>query len=337
MEKGERLVWVDNVKAVAIVLVALGHLLQGLVKSGIMGVSIGFQAFNQIIYCFHVPLFFICSGFLYQHLTEKQNFADFGKGVLKRLIAYGVPYFVFSLITYIMKYVFSSNINSAQDERLLYTLFVNPMAPYWFLYTLFFLFLFSPIIKSKIDATIRIAVGIILYMLSAFSLLSFLPKEIFSCVNSICYYLIWFVFGMAISYFGFDKRFKKWFIVSFFLFLGLKLYSIFKMAEIGGFSLVLTFLACFGILGFVGDVYKNNKQTPIMAILSRYTMPIFLMHTIFAGGIRSVLLKIGITSLPVHLIAGLTASFALPILAGWVMEKIKLDILYRPTKYIKIK
>lgn len=337
MEKRERLVWVDNVKAVAIVLVALGHLLQGLVKSGIMGVSIGFQAFNQIIYCFHVPLFFICSGFLYQHLTEKQNLADFGKGILKRLIAYGVPYFVFSLITYIIKIIFSSNINSAQDEGLLNALFINPMAPYWFLYTLFFLFLISPIIKSKLDATIRIAVGIILYMLSAFSLLSFLPKGMFSAVNSVCYYLIWFVLGMAISYFDFDKKFKKWFILAFFLFLGLKLYAIFKMAEIGGFSFVLTFLACFGILGFVGDIYKNNKQTPILGVLSRYTMPIFLMHTIFAGGFRSVLLKIGITSLPVHLIAGLAASFVLPILAGWIMEKIKLDILYRPTKYIKIK
>ena len=117
----------------------------------------------------------------------------------------------------------------------------------------------------------------------------------------------------------------------------IKTYAIINNIELGVFSIVLTFLACIGIIGFVADMYKNNRQTKVFGFLSKYTMPIFLMHTIFSGGIRSVLLKIGITSLPVHIVIGLITSVVFPIIASVIMEKIKLDILYNPTKYIKIK
>ena len=70
--------------------------------------------------------------------------------------------------------------------------------------------------------------------------------------------------------------------------------------------------------------------------LAEYTMPVFLMHTILAAGIRSVLLKLGSDAPAIHLVLGLGVSFAGPIAAAEVMKKMKLDILYQPGKYIKI-
>ena len=65
-------------------------------------------------------------------------------------------------------------------------------------------------------------------------------------------------------------------------------------------------------------------------------MPVYLMHTIFAAGLRSVLLKIGITNGAVHIVLGIAVSFIGPIVAIEIMKRLKLDIFVYPAKYIKI-
>lgn len=341
MEK-TRKIWVDNVKVIAIILVALGHLLQSFVKSGIIADSTGYKYFIQTIYMFHVPLFFICSGFLYQYLTKKQNFKAYSKNIVKKLVALGIPYFVFSGITYLLKFIFSSSVNTENEGSFFHTLFVDPVAPYWFLYALFFLFLVSPILKNKADAIIRFVLAVVLYTLSVTVDFSFLPAVLNEIVFQIFNNLIWFVIGMFLRFFDFEKSFHKIhglvFIV--FIFLSISYFKqLGKMPEYlnGIIRLVYGAVACISITNFIGAAYKNNKQTKIFGFLSKYTMPIFLMHTIFAAACRSVLFKIGISSAPVHITVGLLASFAFPIIAAMIMEKIKLDILYNPTKYIKIK
>lgn len=63
--------WVDNLKELACILVVLGHFFQSMVKSGIIEDSFLYQWFNTTIYYFHIPLFFICSGYLYQNKTVR--------------------------------------------------------------------------------------------------------------------------------------------------------------------------------------------------------------------------------------------------------------------------
>lgn len=341
MEK-TRKIWVDNVKVIAIILVALGHLLQSFVKSGVIADSTGYKYLIQTIYLFHVPLFFICSGFLYQYLTKKQNFKAYSKNILKKLVALGIPYFVFSGITYLLKFIFSSSVNTENEGNFFHTLFVDPVAPYWFLYALFFLFLVSPILKSKADAIIRFVLAVVLYTLSVTVDFSFLPAVLNEIVFQIFNNLIWFVIGMELSFFDFEKNLHKIHGLAFIVFLFMSVPYFKNLGKLPAFlesnsRLIYGVFACMGIISFIGAAYKDNKQTKIFGFLSKYTMPIFLMHTIFAAACRSVLFKIGIHSAPVHIAVGLLASFAFPIIAAMIMEKIKLDILYNPTKYIKIK
>lgn len=336
-KKQARVIWIDNVKIIACILVALGHLAMGFVGASLIEEGLGYKIFVETIYCFHVPLFFICSGFLYQQFTKEQTAKNYAKGILKKLISLGIPYFVFSTATYFLKTLFSSQVNYALEEGLAKTLFLNPLSPYWFLYSLFFMFLLSPILKNKADAIIRALIGVVLYAMSSFSLLGFVPEAVFNPVDNFCKNYIWFIFGMVISRFNFNALYKKWFIGAFLLFLGIKIIAIVYDVELGVFSLILSLLACVGIIGFVADMYKSNRQTRMFGFFSKYTMPIFLMHTIISSGVRSVLLKVGIVSLPVHIVVGIITSILLPIIAAMIMEKIKLDILYNPTKYIKIK
>lgn len=109
--KGQREIWVDNVKVVACILVVLGHFFQSMTQSGVLPANDLYQWFNQTIYYFHVPLFFICSGYLYQKLSKVNDIHSWSKNVLKKLIVLGVPYFTFSLATWILKTLFSTSVN----------------------------------------------------------------------------------------------------------------------------------------------------------------------------------------------------------------------------------
>jgi fumarate reductase subunit D len=195
----------------------------------------------------------------------------------------------------------------------------------------------SPLIKNKADAIIRIAVAIALYFLYATVDFSFLPAFLQFIVESICRYSIWFVIGMCISAFDLHKYFKKPFGLFFVAFAILGTLLIKFSISFTGARLLLGLIACFGVINFIGAIYNKKSQTKIFAFLSKYTTPIFLMHTIFAAGVRIVLNKIGVDNAVIHVVAGLVASFGLPIIASVIMEKLRLDILYNPTKYIKIK
>ena len=68
--------WVDDIKVIACILVVLGHFFQSMTKASIMPENDLYKWFNTTIYYFHVPLFFICSGYLYQKyskVNEKPN------------------------------------------------------------------------------------------------------------------------------------------------------------------------------------------------------------------------------------------------------------------------
>lgn len=67
--------WVDDVKVIACILVVLGHFFQSMTKANILPENNLYGWFNTTIYYFHVPLFFICSGYLYQKYGNDMRIA----------------------------------------------------------------------------------------------------------------------------------------------------------------------------------------------------------------------------------------------------------------------
>ena len=82
------------------------------------------------------------------------------------------------------------------------------------------------------------------------------------------------------------------------------------------------------------NVCDGNKRTKALKFFSKYTMPIFLMHTIFAAGFRAILLKLQINSFVVHTAVGVSMSIIGPIIAAIVMEKtVILEFFLYPDKF----
>jgi fucose 4-O-acetylase-like acetyltransferase len=330
--KNQRDIWIDNVKIVACILVVMGHFFQSMLKSGIMQNNSIVDWFITTIYCFHVPLFFICSGFLYQKYSIVRSVTQWKNNIIKKFFALGIPYFTFSIITWLLKRIFSSSV-STQVDGFWYTLFCNPLPPYWYLYTLFLIFIITITAKSKIDFSILLTLSLICKLITILGLNTSIYAIDITFSN-----WVWFVFGILIATNKLQILKYSTSLILFSAFIILSILTYLNLISFAGFSFIKGIMACYSIIGIIYNLCNNKDYTKVSLFCSKYTMPVFLMHTIFAAPIRSILLHIGISNSIIHIAIGIIASFCGPILAMIIMEKIKpLDFFVYPTRYIHFK
>ena len=309
--------WVDDVKVIACILVVLGHFFQSMTKANILPKNDLYEWFNTTIYYFHVPLFFICSGYLYQKYSKVNSVGSWYRNVAKKVLALGV-----------LKKLFSSSVND-QIGGLGEALFLHPTAPYWYLYALFFIFLVTPTFNSVKAAAVGLVVA-----LAAKSLILTGGDSVYA-VSTVLSNEIWFVLGMSICAFNVQLKGRKvqgMMCGVLFIILSIMVYT----AEISSsaVSFVMGLLACVAVIMMVAGFEEKFGRG--MEFIAKYTMPIFLMHTLFAAPLRSVLIKIGIESAVIHVVLGLVISFAGPIIAAWIMKKTKwLEFFLYPNKFIR--
>lgn len=194
-----------NLRAIAIILVVLGHSMMLYANWGIFSPAEDFPilAFlkNKIINPFQLSLFFAVSGWLYAKTNfnkPKLSFRDFCNNKIKRLL---IPYFVVALfymnpIKFVLKIPNFENIQNLLISIFKQVIFTGSAPGHlWFLPCLFFIFIIAYIsfntINSKLKKLIAFIILIILNRLS-----SYLPSLFM--INSVLYYLIYFYLGYFI-------------------------------------------------------------------------------------------------------------------------------------------
>lgn len=329
MNEIRRIKWVDHVKVIACILVVLGHFFQSMTKSFVLPETGFHKWFDTTIYYFHVPLFFICSGYLYQSFSRVYDLRSWKSNVTKKFLTLGIPYFTFLSVTWLLKTLFSSSVNE-QVGSLWYVMFYQPIPPYWYLYCLFFIFVITPTFKDKKMAVI----GCVIAFAFKTSVLMMVDRKLhitLPVLQTVLQNEIWFVGGMCIARFDVKVAGKKWtgcILGSLFLFL-----SIFAFQNTNGWiSFGLGVLACVAVIFLVDGL----KESQLSTLLSGYTMPIYLMHTLFAAPVRVLLLRAGIDDITLHIVIGIGISFIGPIIAMKIMERSKwLGFLVYPRKFLK--
>lgn len=317
----KRIIWIDIVKIFACILVVLGHLHMSMMLSNYYAKEAIYYWFPiQTIYTFHVPLFFVCSGYLYQMKSFGGSIID---DHIKTIISKGlnliIPYIFFSLVTLLLKVIFSADVNN-QATPIIDTILFNPVAPYWFLYALFFLFCVIPRFKKKRYIGIFFLFSLFIkniYIINP-SLVEILPYAIrMIIINS-----SWFLFGMLLTNYSLCANRKNKIFFSFLLFIAIIISFIFYQHEnkdmLG--QMIIGWLFVIAIVGLV-QLKKWDKFENIISKLSKYFLPIFLMHTIFAAGIRIIMFKLGIYTLSIHILVGIVFSFIIPIVVYEILKK----------------
>lgn len=87
-----------------------------------------------------------------------------------------------------------------------------------------------------------------------------------------------------------------------------------------------------GSIAIVSVVINNDRIKEILLFVCKYSLPIYLLHTIFTSAVRIVLMKFGVRVYILHLIAGIISGFAFSIIVGYFMKKsVWLELLLYPS------
>ncbi|MGN0521523.1 MAG: acyltransferase family protein [Eubacterium sp.] len=152
---------------------------------------------HSYAYTFHMPAFFLLSGFLFAPKIRRSNTASQKLSLVfdrfKRLI---IPYLFLTLVSYILKFLFESYANNALASGwgIVSSVLLginNPNGGLWFLHLLFILSVIAVII-SRLPITVTFVIFAVLKIVSLFVNIN-IP-----IISSVFFYGIYFFFGMLL-------------------------------------------------------------------------------------------------------------------------------------------
>lgn len=324
--------WVDDVKGFACFLVAAGHGLQGLVLAGILDAGSVWRWFNRAIYCCHVQLFFLCSGYLWQRFGRSSGWRGHGRAALQKAWVLGVPYFAFTALQWGLKTAFAPWVNHSAGD-LWRNLFVKPVAPYWYLAALAILFALLPRAGEK---------RVWAWMFGAAAALKAVASAVDSggwcfAARAVAENAFWFTGGMGLSFGGADwlrGNVAKWMgAVCGALFFGGSVAAL----RWGGFENAwwkwgLGMAACAAVLAWASN-RGEQRAVDFWNWTGRNALPIFLMHTFCVASVRMGLHAAGLETLWVHVPAMLAASLVGPVALLHALECVRLDGVLDPRRW----
>ena len=326
----ERNALFDYAKGIGILLVVYGHVARGLLNAGLPMDRRLYGLIDSVIYSFHMPLFFFLSGMLFLTSMARQGTRKLIENKFK-VIFY--PYIVWSLIQGSLELMFAGYTNSNVTLVEILSLLWRPHAQFWFLYTLFIIYLASAILYRRSEtywSLTILAMAVIMYV-SRFS-----PFDIYA-LDSFGENFVFFALGVSTSSIlsrsnVIQIRPQLMFSLSVVAFVGSQ-YVFYGPLGLGADSneptgrLVLA-------LGGIALVMALSRllmrfECRWMLFFGRHSMEIYLIHIIAASGIRIVLQKFfGILDVSLHLALGMLFGMGIPLLVAALAAKIGLRWLF---------
>lgn len=318
--------WVDVAKAIGIILVVYGHVARGVNASNIGLDSEIYVLIDSIIYSFHMPLFFFLSGLFFLKSFEKYKALGLTFNKIDTIL---YPYVLWTLIQGGLNVSLSSFTNNHKALEQVLT-FWEPYAQFWFLYTLFLLFLLSSVYFSAVSQrhTLPLFIASALLYVTSKQVTYPLP------LHFIAEHYVFFVFGILASKCNFKNLVGHTYVLWGSLILTLFAQYDFHVnqnlvySDKGSYSLFLALTSITFICSL--SVFLTARSIKWLIVIGSSSMAIYLMHIIAGSGARIVLVKLfGITSTEIHLLIGLTAGIGLPLVAVRVVEKYNLTYVFR--------
>jgi fucose 4-O-acetylase-like acetyltransferase len=304
-----RLGWVDAARGIGIILVVVGHVLRGLVKSTVMSESPAVVATDRWIYAFHMPLFFLLSGLFLAGKVDRP-YATYAKDKLRRL-AY--PYVVWVLIQTSIQIVLSSHTNGMASVSDLINSTYRPPMQFWFLYVLTIQsLLFGLLWKFGARHTGFLVIACVAWFAVPLFPLSLLP------LAQTCENLIYLALGVILGRRENLLRLAR--IPSGIAIATLVAGSlIVALAVWGGWAsvrLTRPVVALSGVAAMLGlSLLLDRKNQGWIRFIGEASLAIYCAHTIFSAGVRIAIDKVfHIQSSAIHLVAGVVIGLYGPVL-----------------------
>ena len=327
----ERNVLVDRLKGYACFLVLFGHVIMGIRLAGI-DIPNFFGGMEKFIWSFHVALFLFLSGVVYKVTGEWKNKKTKSGFILYKLYTLGIPYIAFSVVYILINSLVGESNTGFEVSDILY-IWKTPVAQYWYLYALFFLFCIWTVFSEKIkNWQITFIVVLIGYLAPLFRI----PL---GCMDVVFYSALAFGIGTFVDFNRITKlsSWFKWLIVLMHIVTGSLLVLLNKIEA----PLIKEIMILFGICSSIVFVSMLQSLKPVSRFLdfiNKYSFQIYLLHTIFTAGIRIILLRMNITQWWSHVILGTVCGLVFSVLAAKIAKKSKfLNFFFFPAKVCTLK
>lgn len=327
----ERNLLVDRLKGYACFLVLFGHVIMGVRLAGI-DIPSFFWDSEKVIWSFHVALFLFLSGTVYRMTGEWRGKKTRLGFIAHKLLGLGIPYVVFSAV-YILINSLVGQVNTQSSVWDILWIWKTPVAQYWFLYALFFLFciwaLLSRFLKNWMITLLTVAASYAVPLLGGslgcFDIVfgSALAFGLGTCVNitTLTKVPLW---GKIL---GVAAHIAAGFALA-------KL-DLIEKPVLDECIMLLGILASIWLFSIIGAWKPLDR---FLLFMNKYSFQTYLLHTIFTAGIRIVLLRVHINWWWVHVLVGTLFGIGCSVLASVIAKKMKFpNFFFFPTKYLSKK
>ncbi len=314
---------VETLRGVAIILVVLGHMI-GYTSTG--GMRVSDDSFLRYLYYsleyVRLPLFTVISGWVYANkpIVHKEGRGKFLKGKLRRLL---IPMFVISTILFLFRMVIPGT-NTTPDLSQLPRNLVLPYDIYWYLFSLFIIFLLISAFDTQPSFK---KPGVWLFTLACSFGFLFISENLLDPVRNLfsfkgaAYLLPFFLIGIGIYRYSDTLLSGRISVVALAIFL---------------VSTILQQMAWFGyfpeqerhsLLGMTVGItaalllFRLKFSNRLLVYIGGHAYGIFLFHVFFTGGTRIVLERLGLTSQALILILGVIAAIGFSIALEILIKK----------------
>ena len=328
----KRIDYIDALKGFAIILVVLGHIADGYSNSTNVPHDFWWSLFN-VIYSFHMPLFIVISGFLYEkaYLSRKKS----GKKVLAHTLDIAWVYVVFCCFYGVIKIAFFDFVKEDISLSDITSIWKCSIAPFWYLYILIVYYIVFYFLNN-IPCRLTMSLLIIINLLSAS-----IPNETSFELHRIAYYAVFFGLGIMISQKKSEMFDFKLSILEFAVavLIAVILWNNPSEKHLYVIPYVNGIIAFFTIPIIWTTFEKKSESFGIIkkffVFLGMKSIEIYVFHTMFTSlarvSINGITGKLGLVGIPVQIIWGLIIGIGAPVIISIVLEKTHIKkTVFRP-------
>lgn len=312
--------WIDVAKGLGILLVVYGHVARGLANSGIAIDPGWFATLDALIYAFHMPLFFLLSGWFFLSSLARRGPRDY---LATRVATVLWPYVLWSLLQGGIELAMSRWTRQPLAAGEVLALAWAPRAQFWFLHALFLISLVALALcarRPRAGVPALLAIGLVTHFLQQVAW----P----TALSTVASMLVYFAAGAWLGARGWGDGVLRRLALAGVLGGAVALGLVLTLAPsppgdwvrlsgliASGLGIAATCGLALVIAARPGGLARG------LASLGRASMAIFLAHILVASGVRILLAKgLHLGSPSLHLLLGVVAGTLLP---WWLWQRVQ--------------
>ncbi len=326
-----RIVYLDNLKGFAIILVVFGHVAEKyLFFDSYPEYNFIYKMIYDIVYSFHMPLFMIVSGFLYSTAYYDDYILNKPR-IKKHCINLIIVYILISIIVWGAKCCFNGDVLHPVDMSSLLLIWINPIGHLWYLHLLLLMYVVNVYIIQLIKTDHTNMAFLVMLMANIMS--KYMVFGDVYLLSRFMKYELFFFIGILWCCKEDFWLFSYKSIIALLLITAICAILYFPQMVSGLPFQLLGTLVSIGISVSIFSLFRKrcNKDIKLFSELGGKSLEIYLLHQFPVTILQLLMGRISFIDGMISLLLNFVLSICSVLLVIYVMKRIKIyNLFFRP-------